>query len=78
MSLRTAFVWYVLIAAVLATCLCAVTINLLDEYRVGLYFKYQSQAEQIPIPEGGSYDSYITTDAEPQYYIAVHLHETTV
>ena len=69
MSLRTAFVWYVLIAAVLATCLCAVTINLLDEYRVGLYFKYQSQAEQIPIPEGGSYDSYITTDAEQAYVI---------
>lgn len=37
MSLRTAFVWYVLIAAVLATFVCAVVINLLDEYRLTLY-----------------------------------------
>ncbi len=69
MSLRTAFVWYVLIAAVLATVVCAVCINLLDEYRIGLYFKYRDQAEQVAIPEGGSYDIYVNTNAERVFVI---------
>lgn len=69
MSLRTAFVWYVLIAAVLATFVCAVLINLLDEYRVGLYYKYREQAQQVLIPEGGSYDIYVNTNAERVYVV---------
>ena len=69
MSLRTAFVWYVLIAAVIATIVCSVMINSLDGYRVTLYRKYQDMAVQIPIPEGGRYDSYVTTDAERAYII---------
>ena len=64
MSLRTAFVWYVLIAAVIATIVCSVMINSLDGYRGTIYRKYQDMAVQIPIPAGGLYDSYVTTDAE--------------
>ena len=69
MSLRTAFVWYVLIAAVLATAVCSVTINLLDQYRVSLYFKYQEQAQEIPVPEGGRHDTYVTTEGGEVYII---------
>lgn len=69
MSLRTAFVWYVLIAAVLATLVCAVTINLLDEYRLGIYFKYREMSEQVLIPDGGSYDVYVNTNAERVYIV---------
>ena len=69
MSLRTAFVWYVLIAAVLATFACAVIINLLDEYRVSLYFKYQNQAQEIPIPEGGYHRLYVSTSGSEVYIV---------
>ena len=69
MSLRTAFVWYVLIAAVLATIVCALTINLLDEYRLGIYFKYREMSEQVLIPDGGSYDVYVNTNAERVYIV---------
>lgn len=69
MSLRTAFVWYVLIAAVLATTVCAVTINLLDEYRIGIYLRYREESEQIPIPPGGTYDVYVNTNTERVYVI---------
>lgn len=69
MSLRTAFVWYVLIAAVLATFVCAVVINLLDEYRVSLYFKYQEHSQRIEVPYGGSHNIYVNTDAEEVYVI---------
>ena len=69
MSLRTAFVWYVLIAAVLATFVCAVVINLLDEYRVSLYFKYQERSQRIEVPYGGWHNIYVNTDAEEVYVI---------
>ena len=69
MSLRTAFVWYVLIAAVLATFACAVIINLLDEYRVSLYFKYQNKAQEIPIPEGGYHRLYVSTSGSEVYIV---------
>ena len=69
MSLRTAFVWYVLIAAVIATVVCSVLINALDEYRVGLYYKYQDQARQISVPEDGRHSVYVTTDGSEAYII---------
>ena len=68
MSLRTAFIWYVLIAAVLSTIVCSVTINLLDEYRVNLLFKYKAEAQEIPVPEGGHHSLYVST-AGSQVYI---------
>ena len=64
MSLRTAFIWYVLIAAVLATTACMIIVKCLDEPRIALYFKYQEQAQLIPVPEGGSFQNYVSTEEE--------------
>ena len=69
MSLRTAFIWYVLIAAVLATLACLTVIKLLDEPRVALYRKYMLQAQRVEIPEGGSYQNYVTTDGDEAYIV---------
>ena len=69
MSLRTAFIWYVLIAAVLATAVCMIFIKLLDEPRIALYRKYAELAEEVEIPEGGSYRNYVTTDGSEVYII---------
>ena len=69
MSLRTAFIWYVLIAAVLATTACMLIIKCLDEPRIALYFKYQEQAQLIPVPEGGSFQNYVSTAGEEVYVV---------
>ena len=69
MSLRTAFIWYVLIAAVLATAVCMIFIKLLDEPRIAIYRKYAELAEEVEIPEGGSYRNYVTTDGSEAYII---------
>ena len=69
MSLRTAFIWYVLIAAVLATAACMLFVKLLDEPRIALYRKYAELAEEVEIPEGGSYRNYVTTDGSEVYII---------
>ena len=69
MSLRTAFIWYVLIAAVLATAACMLFVKLLDEPRIALYRKYAELAEEVEIPEGGSYRNYVTTDGSEAYII---------
>lgn len=69
MSLRTAFIWYVLIAAVLATIVCSVTINLLDGYRVNLLFKYKAEAQEIPVPEGGHHSLYVSTTGSQVYIV---------
>ena len=69
MSLRTAFIWYVLIAAVLATTACMIIVKCLDEPRIALYFKYQEQAQLIPVPEGGNFQNYVSTDGDEVYVI---------
>ena len=69
MSLRTAFVWYVLVAAVIATIVCAFFINALDEYRISLFLKYQSRSQELEVPEGGSHIAYVTTDGAEAYVI---------
>ena len=69
MSLRTAFIWYVLIAAVLSTAACMTAIKLLDEPRIALYRKYHDMAVEVEIPEGGSYRTYVTTDGAEAYIV---------
>ena len=69
MGLRTAFVWYVLIAAVLATTACMVIIKLLDEPRIALHRKYEDMSVAVDIPDGGSYRTYVTTDGSEAYFI---------
>lgn len=69
MSLRTAFVWYVLVAAVIATAVCAIFINALDEYRMGIYYKYQNLSQELSVPEGGSHSTYVNTDGAEVYII---------
>ena len=69
MSLRTAFIWYVLIAAVLSTAACMTAIKLLDEPRIALYRKYHDMAVEVEIPEGGSYRTYVTTDGAEAYVV---------
>ncbi len=69
MSLRTAFIWYVLIAAVLATAACMASIKLLDEPRIAIYRKYLELSERVEIPEGGSYRNYVTTDGGEAYIV---------
>lgn len=69
MSLRTAFVWYVLVAAVIATAVCAIFINALDEFRIDMYFKYQQLSQELEVPEGGSHSTYVNTDGAEVYVI---------
>ena len=40
MSLTTAFIWYVVVAAVLATVVCSILVNALDGARIEMYFRY--------------------------------------
>ena len=69
MSLRTAFICYVLIAAALSTAACMAMIKLLDEPRIALYQKYNEMAEEVKIPQGGSYRNYVTVDGAEAYII---------
>ena len=69
MSLRTAFIWYVLIAAVLSTLSCMLIIKALDEPRIALYRKYKDMAESVDVPEGGSFRNYVSTEGSEVYIV---------
>ena len=69
MSLKTAFIWYVLVAAALATAACSIIVNALDGARVEMYFKYQDMGERIEVPPGGRHDIYVSTEGSEVYTV---------
>ena len=50
-------------AAALSTAACMAMIKLLDEPRIALYQKYNEMAEEVKIPQGGSYRNYVRSTA---------------
>ena len=69
MSLTTAFIWYVVVAAVLATVVCSILVNALDGARIEMYFRYQELGERIEVPNGGRHDIYVSTDGSEVYTV---------
>ena len=62
--LRVSFVLYMVVTAVAATLVCAIAVNWMDETRIGLYYKYRTMAEEIPVAEDGHVEYFYTDDAE--------------
>lgn len=64
LSLRTTFVIYVAVTAVIATFICSLAINAADSVRMQIYYRYRDNATVYEIPDGGYYDvSYGDTEA---------------
>ncbi len=62
--LRVSFVLYMVVTAIAATCVFAIAVNWMDETRIGIYYKYRTMAEEIPVAEGGHVEYSYTEDAE--------------
>lgn len=53
LNLRASYVLYMLAGLIVAVAGCSLSINLLDAARMNIYCRYQSMAQEYPVPQGG-------------------------
>ena len=53
LNLRASYVLYMLAGLIVAVAGCSLSINLLDAARMNIYYRYQSMAQEYPVPQGG-------------------------